>query len=214
MDRDKLIYNNIWKENYKYSDVPEIVSTLSLESEMKVLDLCAGGGRNTKPLLEKNHKVVAVDRNDVAISELNKLRNVFKNFQVVHADALDFLNNNSEVFDLIIIFDCIHHFCKTTEMFRNAIYSVKNKMNEGSKLLITILTDISYPGGNENVDRLYLNKSEANKILDDTFLADFVEIKSETESVLFNNAENLVDGKLICGEYKAIRLLKLYEKKK
>ncbi|WP_207696120.1 hypothetical protein DOK67_0000679 [Enterococcus sp. DIV0212c] len=211
LERDTVIYNNIWKENNKYSDVSEEVMSLAKDGKM-ALDLCAGGGRHSKYLVENGFEVFAVDRNAIAIQELKKYGENNPLLKVINSDAVEYLKKDNHLYDLIIVFDCVHHFCLTKKDLKKTVDSLYEKMNPGAKILITFLSDISYPGGNGNVRRLFLNEESANKLLDSCFSSRFMQITHKREQVHFSEAENLIDGKLIKGDYRANRLIRVYKK--
>ncbi|GEM_PF-5574302 len=214
LERDTIVYNNIWKENHKYNDIPDVIKKLSnCDKQLHVLDLCAGGGRNTVQFLKDGHIVKAIDRNLTAINELMKLKNSYKNLEVKKIDAVDFLNEEKSNFDIVIVFDCIHHFSTDTNNLMENMELIKRRVAEGGKILLTFLADIQYPGGNDSVERLFLDKVSASKILEKSFENDFFPLTRIEEEVYFENAENLLDNKIITGQYHATRLLRVYERK-
>ena len=213
MDRDTIVYNNMWKENCKYMDASkEVMELAKMYKSMKVLDLCAGGGRNSVPLLENGHMVTAVDRNKIAILELSKLKKIYQKFTVLERDAVEFLYEDSQIYDFIIVFDCIHHFAKTIDQLIEYLDIISSKLEKGGKLLISFLANITYPGGNESVNRLYLDHSTVKDIFDQRFRVDFHNIVNREEEVYFGNAQNVIDNKIVTGEYRALRIVRLYER--
>lgn len=75
-------------------------------SNKKVLDLCAAPGGKTAQLLAKGAKVTAVDIDNKRMEKLkqNMARlHLSENLETVVADGLDFLQNNRNVFDIIVL---------------------------------------------------------------------------------------------------------------
>ena len=72
----------------------------------KVLDLCAAPGGKTSQLLAKGAKVTAVDIDSVRMEKLKQnisRLNLSENLETVVADGLNFLNNNKDIYDIIVL---------------------------------------------------------------------------------------------------------------
>ncbi len=72
----------------------------------KVLDLCAAPGGKTAQLLSKGAKVTAVDIDEERMARLRqniKRLQMEENLTTVTADGLDFLQNSTENFDIIVL---------------------------------------------------------------------------------------------------------------
>ncbi len=72
----------------------------------KVLDLCAAPGGKTAQLLTKGAKVTAVDIDDLRMDRLKqniKRLNLAENLETHVGDGLQFLQNNQNIFDIIVL---------------------------------------------------------------------------------------------------------------
>lgn len=71
----------------------------------KVIDLCAAPGGKTAQLLAGGANVTALDISEKRLVRLkeNMKRLKFDNLNVIHQDALEFLNNSEEKFDIVLL---------------------------------------------------------------------------------------------------------------
>ncbi len=82
------------------------VNLLGEVNGKKVLDLCAAPGGKTAQLLSKGAKVTAVDIDEERMARLRqniKRLQMEENLTTVTADGLEFLQNSSEKFDIIVL---------------------------------------------------------------------------------------------------------------
>lgn len=82
------------------------VNLLGNVKNKKALDLCAAPGGKTAQLLSKGAKVTAVDIDEERMARLRqniKRLQLEQNLTTVTADGLEFLQNSSEYFDIIIL---------------------------------------------------------------------------------------------------------------
>lgn len=82
------------------------VNLLGEVNGKKVLDLCAAPGGKTAQLLSKGAKVTAVDIDEERMARLRqniKRLQMEENLTTVTADGLDFLQNSTEIFDIIVL---------------------------------------------------------------------------------------------------------------
>ena len=209
------MYTQIWCNKDKYSQNPatEINELAKTISPMKCLDLCAGAGRNTLPLLKQGHQVTVVDINSSAIQRLNELQNKYPSLIVKKMDARVFLETDCEKYDLIIVYDSIHHFALSISQLDYYLSILTSKLKKNGHLLLSFLADIQYPGGNSGTKRLYLSENQANDILDRRE-GELLVIKSRyTKKGHVNNAINVVNNQVVSGTYSSTRLVRLYQKR-
>ena len=140
-------------KNYTSFSIPFRVLNMVAQNIPAVLILGFGLG-SVVDLLEKNksmEKILAVDADPVIMELARKyLREELKNkIQFEVEDAEEFLQKNSQKFDLII-FD-VFVDDKTPQKFRDEMFlrNLKNALNENGWLLYSQL-DISFAGNDEN----------------------------------------------------------------
>jgi SAM-dependent methyltransferase len=86
-----------------------------------VLDLGCNAGEITSMLAEKAKKVVGIDYDKIAI-EKAKLTHKKSNLEFYHGEALEFLANNKEHFDVLILSHILEHL----DSPKDFIYAFKN----------------------------------------------------------------------------------------
>lgn len=100
--------------------------------DKKILDIACGEGFGSKIMAKSAKKVVGVDLDKEVIKQNIKV--LGKEAKFIASDAIKFLKNNKEKFDVIVSFETIEHF-KEYQEFVELIY--KNLKKNGTLVLST-----------------------------------------------------------------------------
>ena len=145
----KILDTNI--SNYSYGSLQRIffkaLRKLPFDNSIKtVLVLGMGAGSIVETIRESFHStafITLVDIDEIIISIAEKEFGIyqFNNIKIIQADAAEFVNTNSDFFDLIIIdlflIDTIPETCTHSSF----IQAVCNRLNKNGKLVFNTIRD-------------------------------------------------------------------------
>jgi 2-polyprenyl-3-methyl-5-hydroxy-6-metoxy-1,4-benzoquinol methylase len=212
-ERDKVIYDLIWKKDAGLAKPSDSACQLAqlLKPGERVCDLGAGGGRHARLFASANLDVVAVDRNQQALKALDQVSHEYPNCQVVGDDILSFLRGCESTFDAIIMWDCVHHVVFSESEFDDLARSLRQHTADEGYLLITLLSDISYPDHLAVDDRYMLSREAAARQLQASFTHGWQLVLEKQKTFTIPGAEGLQGTSIVVGDYSATRLIHLYK---
>ena len=134
--------HNTWLSSRKYvvSFHSFLKKDINFHKKIKILDIGCGRGKLISFLSKKyhlNHLPIGVD---IVNHKLKSNRIKF-----IKVDAIKFLKNSNEKFDLIILKQSIHFFTK--KQIRFIVNNIKKKLNDNGKIVVCTLNseNISIP---------------------------------------------------------------------
>jgi ubiquinone/menaquinone biosynthesis C-methylase UbiE len=122
----------------KYINLNELSPILTFlknkkNNEIKILDIGAGRGRLSKPMLSKGFNVYCLDFSEEMVEELSKTFDKNKLTQQSIFDVINFKEN----FDLITSLRFFDHFAKEDQV--KILRNLENKLNNGGQIIVPTL---------------------------------------------------------------------------
>lgn len=212
-ERDKVVYDRIWRKNADSAKPSDTACQLArlLKPGGAICDLGAGGGRHARLFASASFDVVAVDRNQQALKALEQVRSEYPNCQVVGDDILSFLTGCESTFDAIVMWDCVHHVVKGEHAFNDLARRLRRRIADQGYMLITFLSDISYPDQLSCQERYLLSREAAARQLQAAFNHGWQLVLEKEKPFSIPAAEGMRGASIIVGHYRATRLVRLYK---
>jgi len=125
------VYGNVYDgllQFYPYVTLQNKVAEVTqVEKDMHVLDLGCGSGNQSMLLYENCHKITAVDNATSMLKQFKKKikKNSIQNIDIHQSDSLEFMKNNQETFDRIVLVNVLYTVEKRKELIVELLRSLK-----------------------------------------------------------------------------------------